>query len=652
MQSPKESTDSISSHDDRDDRDDPEIQKPVLVKQERSLVFVAAWIVANIVSTIAIVFVNKHIFSDRNLVRMPVSFAAFHFACTSSYLWAASQFGMFERKRISIKAVLPLCSVFAANVIFPNLSLAYSSVIVYQLLRTTITPLVAMINFVLYQVKIKGITMFSILLICIGVGLATYADSISKDQSTGRTTSMFGLIAGFLGVSAGAMYAIWIGRYGKEYSLSPLQLLFNQAPVATVMLLCLAPFSDTVPKMSEVSSESMYLIGLSGLLAIVINLSQFFIVQYTSALSSTLVGHSKTCLIIAIGWTYAGEVNPNTLVGILLAISGIFLYSYIQLPASAKGNLNFSYDQLPSVSTLRKKPMFRISCGIIAAIVLLSFVFSKSGGSSLAAGTPIKILLAFPSVGSLAARNDIVKRNIDLLRNQSLAVSHKYDVQCIVFSYTSYDKQPEWFHRMESGNDDFCSGVTMFQTKFVPMIKQLQPEFLQDSGYNYLSLILDDVSLTPEDGGKFDLETFFDIAVYHNISVISPSIYGTPHLELRTKNLGMRKVGRFVDMIEFQAITFRIDAWSCIYNLVDTEYPSGWGTDVWYWDYCNASGRVKDASLGIVDTMVAFHHDFPSTMDGSQNELFEKQIAAWKNQRGIELTPHVAKTLGWISQPW
>eukprot|EP00158_Paraphelidium_tribonemae_P007740 Partr_v1_DN28347_c0_g1_i4_m78758 putative solute carrier family 35 member len=222
MQSPKESTDSITSHDDRDDRDDPEIQKPVSVKQERSLVFVAAWIVANIVSTIAIVFVNKHIFSDRNLVRMPVSFAAFHFACTSSYLWAASQFGMFERKRISIKAVLPLCSVFAANVIFPNLSLAYSSVIVYQLLRTTITPLVAMINFVLYQVKIKGITIFSILLICIGVGLATYADSISKDQSTGRTTSMFGLIAGFLGVSAGAMYAIWIGRYGKEYSLSPL----------------------------------------------------------------------------------------------------------------------------------------------------------------------------------------------------------------------------------------------------------------------------------------------------------------------------------------------------------------------------------------------------------------------------------------------
>lgn len=56
-----------------------------------------------------------------------------------------------------------------------------------------------------------------------------------------------------------------------------------------------------------------------------INLSQFFIIAGAGPVSSTVVGHVKTCLIIALGWFYAGRpVADRSVFGVLLAIGSIF----------------------------------------------------------------------------------------------------------------------------------------------------------------------------------------------------------------------------------------------------------------------------------------------------------------------------------------
>jgi solute carrier family 35, member E3 len=36
-----------------------------------------------------------------------------------------------------------------------------------------------------------------------------------------------------------------------------------------------------------------------------VNLSQFFIINDAGAVSSTVVGHLKTCLIVGLGWSQA-----------------------------------------------------------------------------------------------------------------------------------------------------------------------------------------------------------------------------------------------------------------------------------------------------------------------------------------------------------
>lgn len=62
----------------------------------------------------------------------------------------------------------------------------------------------------------------------------------------------------------------------------------------------------------------------SGMLACLINLSQFLIISEAGPVSSTVVGHSKTCLIVAFGWMHSGKsFSDGSLVGILLAVGGI-----------------------------------------------------------------------------------------------------------------------------------------------------------------------------------------------------------------------------------------------------------------------------------------------------------------------------------------
>ncbi|ORY79857.1 triose-phosphate transporter family-domain-containing protein [Protomyces lactucae-debilis] len=282
----------------------------------------------NTFATIGIVFTNKAIFSDRNLVKMPVSFAAFHFACTSMTLFIVSRFGAFKPKALRPLQILPLCFAFCGNVILPNLSLAFSSVTFYQLVRILLTPGTALLNYLFYNTTISTKAIAAIVPICVGVGITTYYDALSKTSTT--NTSIWGVIFALAGVTVSCVYTIWIGTFAKKYQVSSMQLLYNQAPWSVLMLLVCVPFSDTIPPFEEVSRHSMGLVLLSGAFAILINVSQFFIIHGTSALTSTIVGHLKTCSIVSLGWFFGGKMNNMSLLGVIIALGGIFTYSAIQ----------------------------------------------------------------------------------------------------------------------------------------------------------------------------------------------------------------------------------------------------------------------------------------------------------------------------------
>ncbi|KAJ6256797.1 hypothetical protein Dda_8665 [Drechslerella dactyloides] len=292
------------------------------------------WTLVNTLATIGIVFTNKAIFDDPSFKKMQTSFAAFHFLCTTATLFVISRpmFGFFVPRRAGFLEIAPLSFAMCLNVILPNLSLAYSSITFYQIARILLTPLVAGINFVFYHVSIPRNAALALIPVCFGVGIVSYYDTLPDPSKPTQVTSVAGVVFAFSGVVASSLYTVWIGTYHRKLNMSSMQLLFNQAPVSSFLLLYFIPFCDTFPTWSGVQMNKYMLILLSGGFASLINLSQFFIIAGAGAVSSTVVGHAKTCSIVMLGWMVSGRaVTDKSLLGIFMAIGGIITYSVATL---------------------------------------------------------------------------------------------------------------------------------------------------------------------------------------------------------------------------------------------------------------------------------------------------------------------------------
>ncbi|KAG4431629.1 hypothetical protein IFR05_012892 [Cadophora sp. M221] len=324
----------LSEHDDGDEKPAP------APKPDTSTRTAVIWMVVNTLATIGIVFTNKAIFSDPSLKLAQLTFAAFHFFITWLTLFTISRprFAFFVPRKVAIKEIIPLAVAMSLNVILPNLSLAFSTVTFYQVARILLTPTVALMNFVLYKSTLPRNAILALIPACLGVGMVSYYDSLPSADASVKTTSSLGVIFAFSGIFASSLYTIWIASYHKKLQMNSMQLLFNQAPLAAFMLLYVIPFVDTFPTWTEVPINRWVMIMMSGLFACVINISQFFIIAQTGPVSSTVVGHVKTCSIVALGWITSGRaVGDKSIIGVFIAIGGIISYSVVMLKHKAQG---------------------------------------------------------------------------------------------------------------------------------------------------------------------------------------------------------------------------------------------------------------------------------------------------------------------------
>jgi solute carrier family 35 protein E3 len=133
------------------------------------------------------------------------------------------------------------------NVILPNLSLAFSSVTFYQIARILLTPTVALMNFVLYKATLPRNAIIALIPACLGVGMVSYYDSLPSSDANVKTTSPLGVFFALAGIFASSLYTVWVASYHRKLQMSSMQLLFNQAPIASFLLLYAIPFVDTFP---------------------------------------------------------------------------------------------------------------------------------------------------------------------------------------------------------------------------------------------------------------------------------------------------------------------------------------------------------------------------------------------------------------------
>lgn len=215
--------------------------------------------------------------------------------------------------------MLPICIFFAGFLLLGNLSLALNDVDFYQLAKIMTTPTVVALGYVLFRRTIPSSALLAVVITCFGVALVT-AKSFH--------TNAMGTIVAIAAFTVTALYQVWIGKKIEELNVSPPQLLLNQAPVSVILLLVVAPFVDTVPDFSTVSSSVMLSLFCSGFVASLLNLSQFFIIGRTSTLAFNVVSQVKTILILGISWASTGKhLSLIEVLGVCMALGGAWAYA-------------------------------------------------------------------------------------------------------------------------------------------------------------------------------------------------------------------------------------------------------------------------------------------------------------------------------------
>jgi drug/metabolite transporter (DMT)-like permease len=194
------------------------------------------------------VFVNKRLFEHERLRHSQVTIAAFHFAVTALTLFAVSRprINVFQPKRVPILRILPLAISMICNVVLLNLSLAYSSIQFYQIVRVLVTPAVALLNYIIVKATIPVNAALTLISVCAGVGIVSYFDTAPTAGSAEKATEPIGVVFAFAALFASAIYTVWIDKYHRVLECTSMQLLLNQAPVSVLIMLFVIPFSDDI----------------------------------------------------------------------------------------------------------------------------------------------------------------------------------------------------------------------------------------------------------------------------------------------------------------------------------------------------------------------------------------------------------------------
>ena len=305
----------------------------------------------NIFSSVFIVFANKEVFTTHGFSH-PVALTCLHSLFTIAGMSILGHFRIFEAIGVrpdQRRDVALTSASYVGYVCLTQLSLQVNSVGFYQVAKIAVTPLVCVIQWALFSATYSTAMKLSLTLVCLGVALATVAD---------LSVTVLGIGVAFVGSCFTATYQIFAGSMQRKLGLDSNQLVYNVAPYSFAFLLVLVPIFENVGfygdlMMNEGNPETilgyrptpaaLFMIFLSSVLGVCVTLSTFLFIHATNPVTFNVVGHLKTIMVVAGGMIYYGDgVEPLKLLGLVVAIAGIYWYtqikqkqSTIQIPVSS-----------------------------------------------------------------------------------------------------------------------------------------------------------------------------------------------------------------------------------------------------------------------------------------------------------------------------
>ncbi|PNY07017.1 nucleotide/sugar transporter family protein, partial [Trifolium pratense] len=250
---------------------------------------------------------------------------SWHLLVTFCSLHLALKMRFFEHKPFEQKAVVGFGILNGISIGLLNLSLGFNSVGFYQMTKLAIIPCTVLLETLFLGKKFSKRIQFSLSILLMGVGIATVTD---------LQLNALGSFLSLLAVITTCVAQIMTNTIQKKYKVSSTQLLYQSCPYQAATLLIAGPYLDKLLTDQNVfgfkyTTQVTVFIVLSCLISISVNFSTFLVIGKTSPVTYQVLGHLKTCLVLAFGYTLLQDpFSWRNIMGILLAMVGMILYSY------------------------------------------------------------------------------------------------------------------------------------------------------------------------------------------------------------------------------------------------------------------------------------------------------------------------------------
>ncbi|XP_035820240.1 UDP-xylose transporter 1-like isoform X2 [Zea mays] len=190
----------------------------------------------------------------------------------------------------------------------------------------------------------------SLMVLLLGVGIASVTD---------LQLNLLGSIIAVLTIAATCVGQILTNQIQRRLKVSSTQLLYQSSPYQSAVLLVTGPFVDKLLTKRDVfafsyTTQVVVFILLSCSIAVCVNFSTFLVIGTTSPVTYQVLGHLKTCLVLSFGYIILKDpFSARNVVGILIAIFGMGLYSYYSVVESRKKTEDAS--SLPVAAQMSEK---------------------------------------------------------------------------------------------------------------------------------------------------------------------------------------------------------------------------------------------------------------------------------------------------------
>lgn len=304
----------------------------------------------SVASSVSIVICNKALMSNLGFP-FATTLTSWHLMVTFCTLHLAQRLNFFETKSVDMKTVMLFGILNGVSIGLLNLSLGFNSIGFYQMTKLAIIPFTVLLETLFLNKQFSRRIKLSLSVLLVGVGIASITD---------LQLNVVGTVLSVLAIITTCVGQILTNTIQKRLNVSSTQLLYQSAPFQAAVLFVSGPLVDKYLTKQNVfaykySPIVLGFIILSCLIAVSVNFSTFLVIGKTSPVTYQVLGHLKTCLVLAFGYTLLHDpFTERNIIGITIAVFGMGLYSYF-CSNDTKKKQSLSGGQLLTPSQVKDK---------------------------------------------------------------------------------------------------------------------------------------------------------------------------------------------------------------------------------------------------------------------------------------------------------